>query len=275
MINYDKQFNARINKVIRNFNAKVRRLEAQGIKHLPDTVSVAEIKATYFERDSLKRKLKQLERFNTRGAEEIVELQGGAKATKWEIETLKSDIKYLKNYYSKKIDTYGNIIPTSLGVKQSVSYARMGDAKYENLKVLRGSLDKDITSMEQTTYNRFRRKIGAQMRRKNKQDYIFWSNYLTFLEDVGYKADIDPELIDRVKHKILEMDIKDFMELYEKEEAILDIVDYYNIQKIKAGGFSRKKNKQGYSEVDTINELYKTLDLMIDDDFNINRDIVQ
>lgn len=275
MINYDKQFNARINKVVRNFNSKVRRLESQGIKHLPSTISVAEIKATYFERDSLKRKLKQLERFNSRGAEEIIELQGGAKATKWEIETLKSDIAYLKRYYSKKIDTYGSIIPTSLGVKQSVSYARMGDAKYENLKVLRKSLDKDITSMEQSNYNRFRQRVGAQMRRKNRQDYIFWANYLTFLEDVAYKADVDPELLDRVKNKISEMDINDFMELYEKEEAILDIVDYYNIQKMKAGGFSKKKNKQGYSEIDTINELFKTLDLMIDDDFNINRDIVQ
>ena len=244
MINYDKQFNARINKVVRNFNAKVHRLENLGIKYLPKTISVAEIKSTYYDRDSLKRKLKQLERFNSRGAEEIVELQGGARATKWEIETLKSDIAYLKRYYSKKIDTYGNIIPTSLGVKQSVSYARMGDAKYENLKVLRKSLDKDISSMEQSNFNRFKSRVGAQIRRKNRQDYIFWANYITFLEDVAYKADIEPELLERVKTKIMEIDINDFMELYEKEEAILDIVDYYNIQKMKAGGFSKKKNKQ-------------------------------
>lgn len=274
MINYNKQFEERINKVVRNFNAKVRRLEKEGMKYLPEKTSVAELKANYFERDSLKRRLKQLERFSTKGAEEIVTLGGGAKATKWEVNTLLSDMKYMKQYYSRKIDTYGNIIPTVLGQKQTVSYARMGDAKYENLKVLRKSLNKDINKLEQADFNKLNRKVKAQMRRKEQQKYIFWANYFTFLEDVGYKADIDPELLERVKQKLSNIDIDDFMALYENEESVLDLVDYYNIQKIRAGGFQKPdKDGKGVDEVGAIEKIFQTLDLMIDDNSNVNYDM--
>ena len=271
MINYNKQFEARMAKVVRNFNAKVKRLEREGMKYLPPTVSVKELKANYFERDSLKRKLKQLERFSTRGAEEIVELGNGAKATRWQINTLRSDMKYMKQYYSRKIDTYGNIIPSVLGQKQTVSYARMGDAKYENLKVLRKSLDKDINRLDQSDFNRFTKKVGGQMRRKEKQKYIFWANYFTFLEDVGYKAGIDEQLIERVKAKLSNVDIDDFMRLYEQEEGIMDLVGYYKIQKVRAGGFRKYKDEFGteVDEVADIENIFKLIDLSIDDDNNV------
>lgn len=275
MINYNKQFEERMNKIVRNFNAKVRRLEKEGIKYLPDKTSVAELKANYFERDSLKRRLKQLERFSTKGAEDIIDLGGGAKATRWQVNTLLSDMKYMKQYYSRKIDTYGNIIPTIHGQKQTVSYARMGDAKYENLKVLRQSLDKNVHKLDQSEFNRFYKRVAAQMRRKEQQKYIFWANYFTFLDDVGYKADIDPELIKRVKDKLTDIDINDFMRLYEKEEAVLDLVDYYNIQKIRAGGFQKKdENGNGVDEVGNIERIFKTLDLLIDENSNVNFDLL-
>lgn len=276
MINYDKKFNALINRDVRNFNAKVRRLEQQGLKYLPSKVSVAELKSTYFERDDLKRRLKQLEAFSEKGAEEIITLEGGAKATKWEVKTLLSDMRYMKQYYSRRIDTYGNTIPTVLGVKQDVSYAKMGDAKYENLKVLRKSVEKDITKLEQADYNKVRRSVASQIRRKNQQKYVFWANYFTFLDDVGYKADIDPELIERIKAKLSSIDIDEFMKLYEKEEAVLDLIDYYNIQKIRAGGYKKKdKDGNGVDEVENIKRIFETLDRLIDDDSNVRFDLLQ
>lgn len=271
MINYDKQFEAKMNRIVRNFNAKVKRLEKKGLKYLPEKESVAGLKTNYFERDALKRRLRQLERFSTRGAEDIIELGGGAKATRWEAQTLKSDLTYMKKYYSNRINEYGNIIPTVLGVKQTVSYARMGDAKYENLKVLRKSLDKDISTLDQSDFNRYKGKVRSQIRARNKQKYVFWANYITFLDDVGYKAGIDQDTLERVKDKILNMNIDDFMELYEKEESVLDILDYYKIQKMRAGGFKQKnEDGSGVDEVGNIEKIFQTLDLMIDDDYNLD-----
>lgn len=258
MINYDKEFNARINKVVRSFNAKVRRLENEGYKYLPDKVSVADLKTTYFDRDSLKRRLKQLERFTTRGAEEIVQLAKGAKVTKWELETLKSDMAYLKRAYNKKIESYGSTIPTILGERQVATYAQMGDPRYENLRVLRKSLDKDLSQLEQGDFNRVKRGVFAQIRRRERQKYILWANYFTFLEDVAYKAGIDDETLNRIKGKLLDMDIDKFIEFFETEKAFSSIIDYYDLQKIKSGGYSDK-------DIDTVKELFKGIDLVIDE----------
>lgn len=261
MINYDKQFNAKINKVVRQFNAKVRRLQSQGIKYIPQTTSVADLKSTYFERDSLKRKLKQLERFSTKGAEEIVELQGGAKVTKWELETLKSDMSYLKRRYTNKITSYGNTVPRILGKPQAVSYAKMGDARYENLKVLRKSMDKNLNSLEQAEFNKMKRKTASQMKRLNRQKYILWANYFTFLEDVAYKADIDPELLEQIKQKLIKMDIDDFIKFFETEKAFSGIIDYYDLQKLKSGGYSDK-------DVETVQLMFESINQLADEYIN-------
>lgn len=255
MINYDKQFNAKINRIVRSFNAKVRRLEKEGLKYVPDKVSVADLKSTYFDRDALKRKLRQLEKFSKRGAEEIVELGRGAKVTKWELETLKSDMTYLKKRYSRKIQSYGDTIPRIMGKPQAVSYAKMGDARWENLRVLRKSLDKDVDSLEQGDFNRLKRKTKAQMKRLNRQKYILWANYFTFLDDVAYKADIDPELVDSIKQKLEKMDIDEFIRFFETEKAFSTIIDYYDLQKLKSGGYSDKDVETVQLMFESINEL--------------------
>ena len=255
MINYDKQFNAKINRIVRNFNAKVRRLENQGIKYLPDKVSVADLKSTYFDRDNLKRRLSQLERFSEKGAEEIVQMSKGAKATKWQIETLKSDLAYLKRQYGKEISRYGNIKPTSMGKVQAVTYAQMGDPRYENLKILKKGLEKDITQMEQGDFNRFAKKVSSQIKRKERQKYVLWANYFTFLEDVAYKAGIDEDLLNSVKDKLTKMDIDKFIEFFETEKAFSSVIEYYDIQKLKANGYDDNDVKTVQDMFDSINQI--------------------
>lgn len=258
MINYDKKFNAEINRVVRNFNAKVRRLEHQGLRYLPETVSVADLKSTYFDRDSLKRKLKQLERFSTSGAEQIVQTAGGAKTTKWELQALREERDYLRKRYAKKIMEYGNIVPTSLGKRQDVSYAKMGDARYENLKVLKKSVEKDITMLDQYDFNRVKKSTFAQIRRYHRQKYVLYANYFTFLEDVAYKADIDEETLNKIKDKLAQMDIDKFMEFFETERAFSAIIDYYNIQKVLSDGYSQDTKQ-------LIQEMFKSINEVADE----------
>lgn len=258
MINYDKQFNAKINKIVRAFNAKVRRLENQGLKYIPERTSVTDLKATYFERDSLKRRLKQLERFTTKGAEDIITLGKGAKITKWEYETLKSDMTYLKRYYTNRIENYGNIIPKVMGKPQAVSYAKMGDAKLQNLRVLRNSHEKKLDTMEQADLNKYRRKVRSQIKRKEQQKYVLWANYFTFLEDVAYKAGIDSELLESIKEKIGRMDIDKFIEFFETEKAFSKIINYYDLQKLKSDGYSD-------TDVNTVQDMFKSINELADE----------
>lgn len=258
MISYDKQFNAKINRIVKAFNAKVKRLENQGLKYIPERTSVADLKATYFERDSLKRRLKQLERFTSKGAEEIITLGKGAKITKWEYETLKSDMSYLKRYYTNRIENYGRIIPTVMGKQQVSSYSLMGDARLQNLRVLRKSHDKKLNSMEQGDLNRYKTKVRSQIRRKERQKYILWANYFTFLEDVAYKAGIDTELLNSIKEKITRMDIDKFIEFFETEQAFSKVINYYDLQKIKSAGYSD-------TDIDTVQDMFKAINELADE----------
>lgn len=255
MINYDKQFNAKINSIVRQFNAKVTRLEKQGLKHIPQRVSVSSLKASYFERDALKRRLRQLQKFSERGAEKIVELGGGAKATKWQVETLKSDMAYMKRYYGKEIQRYGSIIPNVAGKKQAVSYAEMGSARYENYKVLRKSMSKNINKLDQSDFNKMVRKTQAQIKHRQKQKYVLWQNYFTFIEDVGYKADVDEKLIFEIEEKINRMNIDKFIEFFETEKIFSGLIDDYEIQKMKADGFDSDKKKTIQDNFEDINKL--------------------
>ena len=258
MINYDKQFNSRINKVVRNFNAKVRRLEKEGIKYLPGKVSVADLKSTYFDRDALKRRLTQLERFSESGAEQIIQTAGGAKVTRWELEALKEERNYLRKKYTRQMNIYGDTIPTILGKKQAVSYAKMGDAKYENLKVLKGSLERDITLLDQYEFNRIKKRTYAHTRRYHRQKYVLYANYFTFLEDVAFKAGIDEDLLNSIKDKLAQMDIDDFMRFFETEKAFSTVIDYYNIQKIKSDGYDKL-------DIDTIKTMFESIDVIADE----------
>lgn len=255
MINYDKQFNAYISKVVRQFNSKVKRLQSQGYRYLPKTESVADLKATYFERDTLKRKLRQLESFNTRGAEEVVELMGGAKITKWEYNTLRADRRRFNKIYAKGAERYGSIVPTIRGVRQDESYARMGDARYENFKVMRDSMSKDLNTMTQSELNRAKRSMLGHIRRHEKQKYVFWSNYITFIEDVAYKADVPPEVVESIKEKISKMDIDDFIDFYNTEKAFSQILNDYIILKMKAEGFADSEKAVVQDNYKAINEL--------------------
>lgn len=258
MINYTKQFNNEINKVVRRFNAKVRRLEKEGYRYLPSTVSVADLKSIYFDRDSLRRKLRQLERFNEGGAEQIIQTAGGAKTTKWELEALKEERNYLQRRYTKQIKTYGDTVPTILGKRQAVSYAKMGDARYENLKVLKESVEKDITMLNQYEFNKVKKRTLAQIKRYHRQKYVLWANYFTFLDDVAYKAGIDEELLNSIKDKLSRMDVDEFMRFFDTEKGFSSIIDYYNIQKIKSDGYSKE-------DIDTIQLMFQSINEIADE----------
>ena len=259
MINYDKKLNTEINRVVRNFNAKINRLIKEGnSRYLPNKISVADLKSVYFERDALKRRLAQLERFAERGAEQVIQTSGGAKITRWELSALQEEREYLRKRYTSSMKRYGNIIPTVLGKKQAVNYARMGDAKYENLRVMRDSLEKDITLLDQTDLNRIKQKTYANVKRYNRQKYVLWANYFTFLDDIAFKAGIDEELLNSIKDKLAKMDVDDFMQFFDTEKAFSSVIDYYNIQKLRADGYTS-------SDIDTIKLMFESINQIADE----------
>lgn len=97
-----KQYNIRwtpaddeaLRKAVKNFNAKIARLEKKDPKNksaLPDRVTVRQMRDLITTRQDLNREINSLQRFTRRGAEELVSIPGNEynlKTTKWQKEEM-------------------------------------------------------------------------------------------------------------------------------------------------------------------------------------------
>ena len=105
-IKYDKAYNAEIRRIVHNFNQKRNRAIKRGFTHLPPLMTVRELKLRYTSRSQLNRELRLLERFNKKRDEalKVVETSGGAKAIQWELDYIKANLRYAKEFYDREIE---------------------------------------------------------------------------------------------------------------------------------------------------------------------------
>lgn len=231
-------FESEFNTIINQFNAKVKQLRNQGLKYLPDEVDKEYIRQTYqYDEKALKRKLEDLQKFTEKGAEKIITVDGGAKITKWEYESIKREAQVNKSYLTREIKRYGNIVPTIGGKKQARNYAQMGDATYENLIKTRESLDKSKFETQQDL-KRYKTKIKNLTKRRMTQDYVFKESYIEFIKVAGQKAGFDEDRINELVNKMQQMDAHEFYDIYQEEKKMQDIKDKYNTTKIINGNFT-------------------------------------
>ena len=71
-INYDKKLNNEINRVVKNFNQKITRLEKQNRELLPSKTTTKEIKNAITTKRELNQKLRELKQFSQKGIENVI-----------------------------------------------------------------------------------------------------------------------------------------------------------------------------------------------------------
>ncbi len=71
-INYDKKLNQEINRVVKNFNQKVTRLEKQNHELLPSKITTKELKESVNTKIQLNRRLRELKQFSQKGVENVL-----------------------------------------------------------------------------------------------------------------------------------------------------------------------------------------------------------
>lgn len=243
-IRYDKQINREIAKTVRNFNHKVYRLERQNAKIVPSRVSVKQLKALYQDRSDLKRKLAELQRFSDRGVESIIDTLGGASISKWELSNLKRQQARAKVLIGRRIKSLETTVPTVFGKKQLKSYAEMGSEELSNLKARQKALQKTPERMDTGELQRFEKLVSQTITRLTTQDTTFYNSYFEILDNTGYMANIDPEIINHIKENLQKLTPSQFVEFANTEKSIKSIIDYYLIQKMNAGVLSVEDQTQ-------------------------------
>ena len=124
-----------LKKAIKNFNAKIKRLETSDKEiGIPEKENITAIKSRITNKWDLNREIEKLQRFTKRNSEELIKNDKGVVLTRWEFENLRREQKRLNNRLIRDIKRYGEIVPKEFGVSSDVSYAKMGDEKLSNLK---------------------------------------------------------------------------------------------------------------------------------------------
>lgn len=228
-IRYDKKLNQEINRTIKNFNQKIARLEKQDRELLPSKITKKDLKSGVYTRTELRRKLKELQRFGKRGAEDIIETSGGARLTKYNYQNLKRENTRIKQNITREINRLRVEKPKIFGKTQTSTFSEMGDTDYLNLVARRKALEKDINKLSRDELERFTKLIEKTGRNQQYMNSIFKQNYFDMLTDLAFYFDYDNDKLNMLKQKLMNLKPNDFLKLFKEDKSIRAILDYYPI----------------------------------------------
>lgn len=228
-IRYDKKLNQEINRTIKNFNQKIARLEKQDRELLPSKITKKDLKSGVYTRTELRRKLKELQRFGRRGAEDIIETSGGVRLTQYNYQNLKRENARIKRNITREINRLRVNKPKIFGKTQTSTFSEMGDHDYLNLVARRKALEKDINKLSRDELERFTKLIEKTGKNQQYMNSIFKQNYFDMLTDLGYYFDYDNDKLNILKQKLMNLKPNDFLKLFKEDKSIRAILDYYPI----------------------------------------------
>ena len=228
-IRYDKKLNQEINRTIKNFNQKIARLEKQDRELLPSKITKKDLKSNVYTRTELYRKLKELQRFSNRGAEDIIATGGGARLTKYDYQNIKRENTRIKRNITREINRLRTEKPKIFGKIQSSTFSEMGDTDYLNLVARRKALEKDINKLSKEELERFRKLVEKTGKSQQYMNSIFKENYFEMLTDLAYYFNYDNDKLNLLKQKLMKLKPNDFLKLFKDDKSIRAILDYYPV----------------------------------------------
>lgn len=267
-IRYDKRINKEINRIIKNFNQKISRLEKEGRELLPEKVTKQAIKESVHTRSQLKQRLKELQRFSKRGAEDVITTSGGVNISKYDLENLKRQTSIVKAKITREINRLKVERPKVFGKIQDVSYAEMGDIDFLNLQARRKAINKDIKKLNREELERFKKILKKTKESQEFPAEIFKGRYLDMLTDLGYYYNYDNDKLNEIKKAIINLDDNKFLKLFKSDKAIRSILDYYPVVTQNFTGINQNTiNPSDISEdvEDLYDNLYENLESILKD----------
>lgn len=226
-VKFSKKLENEISKTVRNFNNKISRLEKLNHELLPEKISKKALKQNYDNRNELRRKLKELQRFSKRGSEQIITTKGGVKITQYELNNLRAETIRIKQNLTREINRLKVEKPTVLGKTQDITFAQMGDQYFMTLLGRKDALDKNLLELQKEDFERYQNLVSKLGKNEGYMNYVFKNNYLKMLTDLGYYYDYDNDKLNLLKEKLIDLDKSDFLKLFRTEKSVQAILYYY------------------------------------------------
>lgn len=213
---------AELKRVVKNFNAKLTRLEKKDPSKknaLPDRVSAAQLRDMIQTRQDLNRELNSLRRFSERGAEEIVTAPDNyynLELTKWQKDEMNRRAATINAVRTKRRKRLEEMEMKHKG--QSLGY-KVGDVGMDTVSKNELKPVKAFTKYQSRADLKYREK---QLVRESQSGY--WDR-----RDEGMRRGY----INSIREHFAEDDVLDVIEAIEN----MDFQDFYNTHMSSASGF--------------------------------------
>lgn len=263
-IRYDEKLNKEILSTVRNFNAKVARLERQGAQLTVEKISIRELKKEFQERRDLQSYLKELRKFSQRGVERI------AYVDRWEKQFSVYDFKVGYARQRRAIREGERLLAeaketyrTEGGIQNELTlmgtdYVANIEANLKRLKSERYSQKKMTAEKKAKVIRAAKATLGSK-----KFQFAIKNNFARHLRILGEAAGLPDSYVQEIIDGLKQVSGKDFEKIRQSEELINTIETYY--PQWKDAKTSQQKAKVGTSVRpyitmlhDNLNEIFKT-----------------
>lgn len=259
-VRYNASINKNINTIVRNYNAKIRRLEkAEEELYLPELTSVKEVKESVKNKRELDKLLRDLQRYSERGMEKTVTFSSGVEMSKYQAEKLKRNLRIAKAKATREISSFKSTPIKIFGIPQSTPPEY--DEAYLNLKSQREKLDKDINRLNKRELERLQSNINDILYSYDMEEQ-YKSNWLDMIEKLGYYGEIDPGKIEAIKERLRTISPTNFTKLYRNEKSIKAIQELYQ-DVIRNKGMLDQELSSDIQDI--VSNFYSNIDIILKD----------
>lgn len=216
-IRWQKSDSEELNRAVKNFNAKISRLEKKNpeLKNaLPEKVSARQLKELINTRQDLKREINSLRRFSKKGSEEI-ETYGdyNIKVTKWQRKEMNRRVGIINRKRQQRLEELEELEMQSGGESLGYTKGQLGMGRIERVEL--APMKALTKGMNQRDVNMKWRNIlkESQSEFLQEKDYRCRENYIKGLEE-----NFNPSDVEDIIAEIEDMDIKDFIKTFYSDQ---------------------------------------------------------
>ena len=217
-IRFDQSLLSEMRRVVKNFNAKRRRLEREGQKVLPDKISIKDL-MSYSRRRELYSTLKDIRSFSKRGAENVINIESG-NITEWEFKTLKERSRRAQISLARRIKSAEIREPRN-------EYKSMTKDYIKNMQYKRAYLKRDIRRISKSQLKTYQ-KIIEQREDLSPINETFYENFFDMLFKDAYIAGIDPYMLDNIEKELRKLTPNQLADAFKEQPALSMVVERYN-----------------------------------------------
>ena len=215
-IKFNAEYNKYIQKVVRNYNKRQKRMEEAGFKYIPDKVKIKELKKHYNSRTELNKELNRLKKLKMINVQNKRVTNSGLNVFKWQYNYLKTNIDEAKNYFNEEYERVS---------KRGAKFP--GERLYlDAIKSKINLLEQDINYLTQSQFRSVMSAVNEFYNAPRNREAQY-RGFLSEVEWVMEKTGIPEEKRDKFFKKFSKLTPSQFLYAYDNNSIIDRVYNLY------------------------------------------------